>query len=53
MNHISELFTFAKMSREEAIKHIEENPEDVYDLLIFVSKWINDGWMKRYRRNVK
>lgn len=51
--HISALFRLEEMSRDEAIKFIEENPEDVHDLVTFVSKWITDGWMKRYKRMVK
>ena len=51
--HISALFMLEEMSRDEAIKFIEENPEDVRDLVEFVSKWITDGWMKRYKRTVK
>ena len=51
--HISALFRLEEMSRDEATKFIEEHPEDVHDLLIFVTKWINDGWMKRYERMVK
>ena len=51
--HISALFRLEEMSRDEATKFIEENPEDVHDLSIFVSEWITDGWMKRYKRDVK
>lgn len=50
--HISALFRLQEMSRDDATKFIEENPEDVHDLLIFVTKWTNDGWMKRYKMEV-
>ena len=51
--HISALFRMEEMSRDDAVKFIEENPEDVHDLLVFVTKWINDGWMKRFKRDSK
>ena len=51
--HISALYRLQEMPRDEATKFIEENPEDVHDLLILVTNWINDGWMKRYQRTVK
>ena len=38
--NISALFRLKGMSRDDAVKFIEENPEDVHDLLIFVSESI-------------
>ena len=38
--NISALFRVKEMSRDDAIKFIEENPGDVHDLLVFVSESI-------------
>lgn len=38
--NISAIFRLKEMSRDDAVKFIEDNPEDVHDLLIFVSESI-------------
>ena len=47
------LYRISEMSREDAIKYIEENPDEIYDLIVLVSKNITEGWMRRYMRDVK
>ena len=47
------LFRISEMSREDAIKYIEENPDEIYDLIVLVSNNITEGWMARYMRYVK
>jgi len=53
MNDISDLFKLSRLSREEAIDYIKENPDDIFDLITFVANWIVNGWMRRYKRDVK
>ena len=53
MVNTGKLFRISEMSREDAIRYIEENPDEVYDLIVLVSKNITEGWMTRYRRDVK
>ena len=47
------LYRISEMSREDAIKYIEENPDEIHDLIVLVSNNITEGWMARYRRDVK
>ena len=52
MVNAGKLYRISEMSREDAIKYIEENPDEIYDLIVLVSKNITEGWMRRYKRDV-
>lgn len=48
---ISDLYRISRMSRDEAVEYINNDPDEIYDLIVLVAFRITDGWMKRHKRS--